>query len=96
MRDDSPSLPATFDVDPDAPPYERLPLSKYRVKLRFQVKFTNGGQLRGSGFLLDIPGDRISPGRAAQILISAMNLLRPGPVTIYALEVVRRGTHADL
>jgi hypothetical protein len=96
MKDESRSLPATFVVDPGAPPYERLPRSKYRVKLTFQVQFTNGGHVRGAGFLLDIPGEQISPGRAAQIVISAMNLLRSGPVTIYSLEVVRRGTHADL
>jgi drug/metabolite transporter (DMT)-like permease len=33
--------------------------------------------------------------RAAEMLVSSMNLLRAGPVTIRSMEVVRRGEHDD-
>lgn len=80
---------------PDAAPYQVLPESRYRVKLTFQVDFTNGGHVYGEDFLLDIPGASVSPARAAEMIVSAMNLLRAGPVTIHAMQVVRRGEHQD-
>ena len=46
-------------------------------------------------FLLDIEGESVSPERLAEMIVSAMNLLRAGPVTITALQIVRRGEHQD-
>jgi len=85
----------TFHPNEHAPPYRPAPQSEYRVKLSFRVDFTNGGHVEGKDFLLDIPGTDISPSRAAEIIVSSMNLLRAGPVTIFSLQVVRRGEHAD-
>jgi hypothetical protein len=76
-------------------PYRPQPDSRYRVKLDFRVDFTNGGFVEGKGFLLDIAGASLPYPRAAEMLVSAMNLLRAGPVTIHALTVVRRGAHQD-
>lgn len=78
-----------------AAPYEADPGSAWRVRLAFRVDFTNGGHLEGEGFLLDLPGSTVSVRRAAEMLVSSMNLLRAGPVTIHAMEVVRRGEHED-
>jgi hypothetical protein len=63
--------------------------------LSFRVDFTNGGHVEGEGFLLDIPGEAVSAERAAEMLVSAMNLLRAGPVTVRRLLIVRRGEHDD-
>jgi hypothetical protein len=46
-------------------------------------------------FLLDIEDETVSPERLAEMIVSAMNLLRAGPVTIMAMRVVRRGEHQD-
>ncbi|WP_306394351.1 hypothetical protein [Telluria beijingensis] len=88
-------LPQTFVTDPEAEAYVADPHSTWRVKLAFRVDFTNGGYVEGRDFLLDIPGPDIAVERAAAILVSSMNLLRAGPVTIQDLQVVRRGEHDD-
>jgi hypothetical protein len=46
-------------------------------------------------FLLDIEGSNLAPERLAEMIVSAMNLLRAGPVTITRMAVVRRGEHQD-
>ncbi|MBA1158415.1 cyclase [Microvirga sp. Marseille-Q2068] len=66
------------------------------MKFDARVDFTNGGYVEAKDFLLDIEGDNISPERLAEIIVSAMNLLRAGPVTITAMRIVRRGEHHDL
>ena len=76
----------------------RTPLSgrSARVKFKFRVDFVNGGHVEGEDFLLDIEGTDVSAARLAEMIVSALNLLRAGPVTIYGMEVVRRGDHDDL
>jgi len=85
----------TYHPDPDAVPYRAIPDSSHRVKLTFRVDFTNGGHVYGEDFLLDIPGDSINNVRVAEMIVSAMNLLRVGPVTLLSIKVVRRGEHGD-
>lgn len=92
----TPKLPFTHIPNPDAEPYIPNPRSAWRVKLAFRVDFTNGGHVEGQGFLLDIAGADLSTERAAEILVSSMNLLRAGPVTILSVHIVRRGEHDDL
>ncbi|KFG69220.1 hypothetical protein JH26_13700 [Microvirga sp. BSC39] len=65
------------------------------MKFDARVDFTNGGYVEAKDFLLDIEGDSINPERLAEMIVSAMNLLRAGPVTITAMRVVRRGEHQD-
>ncbi len=88
-------LPATFEPSPDAPPYVADPASLYRVNFAFRVDFTNGGHVQGEDFLLDIPGDTVAPARLAEMIVSAMNLLRAGPVTIHRMQVMPRGQRGD-
>lgn len=90
------SVPRTFVPGADAAPYLADPRSAWRVKLAFRVDFTNGGHVEGKDFLLDIPGTTLSMRRAAEMLVSSMNLLRAGPVSILAMQIVRRGEHQDL
>ncbi|WP_291297216.1 MSMEG_1061 family FMN-dependent PPOX-type flavoprotein [Elioraea sp.] len=88
-------LPDTITPDPCAPPYRANPASRFRVKFDARVDFTNGGHAAVEGFLLDIEGDSVTPPRLAEMIVSAMNLLRAGPVTITRMEVVARGAHDD-
>jgi hypothetical protein len=68
----------------------------HRVKLTFRVDFTNGGHVYGEDFLLDIPGESINDARAAEMIVSALNLLRAGPVTLLSINIVRRGENDDV
>ncbi|SCZ08780.1 hypothetical protein [Microvirga guangxiensis] len=89
------NLPRTFHPDPEAEPYRVDQQSAYRVKSDFRVDFTNGGYVEAKDFILDIEGDNVAPSRLAEMIVSSMNLLRAGPVTIFAMEIVRRGDHWD-
>jgi hypothetical protein len=60
------------------------------VKFDLRVDFTNGGHVRGEDFLLDIEGRDISDEDLIEMLVSAMNLARPGTVTIF-----RSGSYAE-
>ncbi len=88
-------LPRTVLPDPEAVPYRADQQSPFRVKADFRVDFTNGGHVEAKDFLLDIEGDSVTPERLAEMIVSALNLLRAGPVTIQAMAVVRRGDHQD-
>ena len=88
-------LPRTFHPDPAAAPYRADPASSHRVRFDARVDFTNGGHVEAVDFLLDIEGESVAPERLAEMIVSAMNLLRAGPVTIARMQVVRRGEHAD-
>ena len=90
------ALPQTLMPDAEAAPYVADPRSAWRVKLAFRVDFTNGGYVEGKDFLLDIPGTTVSVKRVAEMLVSAMSLLRAGPVTVLEMELVRRGEHGDM
>jgi hypothetical protein len=65
------------------------------VKFDFRVDFTNGGHVRGDDFLLDIEGNDISDEDLKAMLVSAMNLVRAGTVTIFRKRIVPRGQHGD-
>ena len=65
------------------------------MKSDFRVDFTNGGYIEAKDFLFDIEGSEVTPERLAEMIVSALNLLRAGPVTIFAMTVVRRGEHQD-
>lgn len=88
-------LAVTLAPGVDAPPYRAEPNSRFRVKFDARVDFTNGGHAEVQDFLLDIPGETVTPERLAEMIVSAMNLLRAGPVTIMRMEVVPRGAHDD-
>jgi PPOX class probable FMN-dependent enzyme len=87
--------PLTLTPAPDAPPYRPDPSSRFRVKFDARVEFTNGGHVEAKDFLLDVPGETVTPARLAEMIVSAMNLLRAGAVTITRMEIVRRGAHDD-
>ncbi|MHB1216603.1 MAG: cyclase [Alphaproteobacteria bacterium] len=65
------------------------------MKFDFRVDFTNGGYVEGRDFLLDLDGSTVEDERLKEMIVSALNLLRAGPVTIHRKDVVRRGAHQD-
>lgn len=75
--------------------YTPNPRSTHRVKFSFRVDFTNGGHVQGEDFLLDLDGEDVDDETLKEMIVSAMNLARAGPVTIYRKQIVRRGEHAD-
>lgn len=57
-------------------------MSQKRVRFDFEVAFTNGGDLRGRGFRLDIEGDDIDDRALAEYVVRDLRLLMAGPVRI--------------
>ena len=58
-----------------------------RVKFDFEIDFTNGGNIKGEGFRLDIPGDTISDKELADYIIQDMRLLMVGDTRILNKEI---------
>ncbi|WP_339606881.1 hypothetical protein [uncultured Roseivirga sp.] len=53
-----------------------------RVKFDFEIYFSNGGNLKGEDFRLDIEGDSISDEELADYIVEDMRLLMVGEVKI--------------
>lgn len=64
-----------------------IPLQDKRVKVDFEVEFSNGGGLQGQGFRLDITGDDISDEALAGYIIRDLRLLMVGSVRILNKEI---------
>jgi arylformamidase len=57
-------------------------LMERRVEFDFEISFTNGGDIAGRSFRLDIPGDDVSDGWIADALVRDLGLLMVGDVRI--------------
>jgi len=75
--------------------YKPNPQSEYRVKFDFRVEFTNGGDVEGHDFLLDLEGSTVSEEELKVMIVESMNLAKAGDVKIFKKEIVRRGEHQD-
>lgn len=53
-----------------------------RVKFDFEIYFTNGGNLKGEDFRLDIEGDEISDEELANYIVNDLRLLMVGETKI--------------
>lgn len=53
-----------------------------RVQFDFEIEFTNGGEIQGQDFRLDIDGDDISDEELAKYIVEDMRLLMVGEVRI--------------
>jgi kynurenine formamidase len=58
-----------------------------RVKFDFEIYFTNGGNLKGEDFRLDIAGIDISDKKLADYIVDDLNLLMVGKVNITNKQV---------
>lgn len=59
-----------------------------RVKFDFEIDFTNGGEIQGQDFRLDIEGDDISDKELADYIVRDMRLLMVGEVRILNKEII--------
>ena len=59
-----------------------------RIEFDFELEFTNGGDLTGSGFRLDVPNAEVSDDWLAQALVRDLRLLMVGPVRISNRRVI--------
>jgi arylformamidase len=62
-------------------------MTDHRVEFDFDITFTNGGNLRGQGFRLDIPGADISEEDLGDLIVSDLRLLMVGEVRIHNKRV---------
>src|SRR3989304_9609340 len=71
--------------------HQRPPMtpSDHRVEFDFDIAFTNGGSLHARGFRLDIPGDDISEGALADLLVRDLRLLMVGEVRLRNQRILR-------
>ncbi len=60
-----------------------------RVKFDFEIYFTNGGNIKGEGFHLDILGDNISDKELANYIVADMRLLMVGQAKILNKEIIQ-------
>jgi len=63
-------------------------MSQKRVKFDFVVEFSNGGDLRGRDFRLDIDGDDIADEALSDYLVRDLRLLMAGPVHIANKSII--------
>lgn len=59
-----------------------------RVKFDFEIYFTNGGNLKGEGFRLDIMSDTISDKELMEYLVKNLRLLMVGQTKILNKEII--------
>ena len=59
-----------------------------RVKVDFEVDFSNGGGLQGQDFRLDIDGEDISDEELAQFIVEDMRLLMVEEVRILNKKII--------
>src|SRR5579883_964847 len=59
-----------------------------RVQFDFIVEFSNGGNLQGQGFRLDIAGETISDEELAAYLVRDLRLLMVGRVQILHKQII--------
>ena len=59
-----------------------------RIQFDFELEFTNGGGLAGTGFRLDVPNAEVSDDWLAQALVRDLRLLMVGPVRITNRRVI--------
>jgi kynurenine formamidase len=60
---------------------------QHRVKFNFEIFFTNGGNIKGEDFRLDINGDDISDKQLADYIVQDLRLQMVGQVTILNKQV---------
>lgn len=59
-----------------------------RVLFDFEVHFTNGGNIKGEGFRLDIDGDDIADDKLADYIVADMRLLMVGETRILNKRII--------
>jgi hypothetical protein len=61
---------------------------QHRVRFDFEIGFSNGGDLRGRGFRLDIPGHDIGDAELIECLVRDMRLLMVDRASIRNKQII--------
>jgi arylformamidase len=54
----------------------------------FEIGFTNGGGIQGTGFRLDLPSAAVTEEEVARLLVTSLGLLMTGSVMLHRLSIV--------
>jgi kynurenine formamidase len=65
-----------------------LAMTTYRAVFDFQISFTNGGALAGTGFKLDVPHADISEADLGLLLVRALRLLMTERIELANIQIV--------
>ena len=63
-------------------------MTEFRAVFDFHIAFTNGGELSGIGFRLDVPGEAVSADEVGLLLVRKLGLLMAGTVVVRELRIV--------
>ena len=63
-------------------------MTEYRAIFDFRVLFTNGGELTGSGFRLDVPEEAVSSDEVGLLLVRRLGLVMAGKIEVRDLRIV--------
>ena len=63
-------------------------MTDYRAAFDFRIGFTNGGDLTGTGFRIDVAGPEVSEDEVGALLVQSLGLLMAGPVEVRNLRIV--------
>ena len=61
---------------------------QHRVRFDFEIGFSNGGDLRGRGFRLDIPGNDIGDAELIEYLVGDTRLLMVERASIRNKQII--------
>jgi kynurenine formamidase len=63
-------------------------MNEFRAVFDFHIAFTNGGELTGAGFRLDVPGEAVSADEVGVLLVRKLGLLMARTVVVRELQIV--------
>jgi len=63
-------------------------MAEHRAAFDFHITFTNGGDLSGSGFRIDVPHAEVTEAEVGSLLVKSLGLLMAGTVDIRHLTIV--------
>jgi len=63
-------------------------MTEFRAVFDFHIAFTNGGELTGAGFRLDVPGEEVSADDVGLLLVRKLGLVMAGTVAVRKLQIV--------
>jgi len=63
-------------------------MTDFRAVFDFHIAFTNGGELTGAGFRLDVPGETVSADEVGLLLVRRLGLVMAGAVSIRELRII--------
>lgn len=71
-------------------------MTTYRAVFDFQIGFTNGGSLAGTGFKLDVPHAEVSEADLGLLLVRALRLLMTERVELHNIRIVAEPHRAPI